>query len=125
MVRVPFPNQISSVPEIDREALGWSQVLVDAIGKLRISELAIGLATATWPGGQTFSTALNVTHSLSVPARAVFTQPLAVVPGSNGPAASAIGPNPNPQQFQVQWFTIDGVNPAAATTMAFYWLAMN
>jgi hypothetical protein len=127
-MRLPFPNQISSVPEIDQQALAWSQLLVDGLGKLRISELAFGQGIVTWPGASIFSNVLQVTHGLSKQATAlgaVFTQinDLAI-PGLNEVPVVGVHAGLSAQQFAVQMSTVDAQQPANTATCTFYWLAI-
>jgi hypothetical protein len=127
-MKIPPPQQISSVPEIDNGAMGWAGLLVDGLGKIRISELNFGIATITWPGGFNFSNVLQVAHGLSrqpTASGAVFVtinglaQPglnaLPIVEAHAGNTAQLIG-------FQAN--TSDGQNPPNTATTGFYWLAI-
>ena len=129
MVRVPFPNQISTDEQVNTEALGWAQVLVDNIGKIRISELAFGQGTAVWPGAAAgYAAVLQIAHGLSKPPAtygAVFTQVNDLqIPGLTAIPVIGVHVGLTPQQFAVQVETSDGQNPANGSTATFYWLAM-
>jgi len=122
MVKIPPPEQLSSVPEIDSGAKAWAGLLADGLGKIRISELAYGNATVTWPGGQPFSTALQVTHGLTKQALLMLVQ-CSFQGGLTAIPAFAAAPGATAQQMQVQAWTIDAQNPANGSTAQFYWLA--
>lgn len=91
-----------------------------------ISAINVGTGLATWPGGQQFTSTLNVAHGLPIAVR-----PKAVLLTVNqagsyvGFPTLAAGIPGTPGTFQVQAWTTDGSSPAVGVTVGFDWLALN
>jgi hypothetical protein len=129
-MRLAPPQQLSSVPEINDGAMGWAGTLVDMLGQIGITQLRIGTASVTFPGGSSISNTLNVPHGI-VSQGGNIVRPKVVLATQNqsGTAAtfcSAIAGAPGTVgTFQLAAQTIDGSFPAVGTTAGFDWLAAN
>lgn len=105
--------------KLEEKGLINIRALVGTLDIGQVSGVRFGSSTLTYPGGAPTVT-LTVSHGLAAAPTTIVATP---DNSATGKLTNASVGNITPTTFDITGHTIDGSNPAAATTVAVYWVA--